>query len=74
MINSMDNHHNKHFCIPENNFFKIALIGAGFTYINFIKRLKEKPVQVISITGFKNKFKVGFNWIMKYLSYEKANQ
>ncbi len=31
-------------------------------------------IHLISITGFKNKFKVAFNWAMKYLSYEKANQ
>lgn len=31
-------------------------------------------IHLISITGFKNKFKVAFNWTMKYLSYEKANQ
>ena len=31
-------------------------------------------IHLISITGFKSKTKVAFNWIMKYLSYEKANQ
>lgn len=31
-------------------------------------------VHLISITGFKNKFRVGLNWMMKYFSYEKANQ
>ncbi len=31
-------------------------------------------IHLISITGFKNKIKVGFNWMMKYFSYEKANQ
>ena len=31
-------------------------------------------IHLISITGFKNKFKVAFNWTMKYFSYEKANQ
>ena len=31
-------------------------------------------IHLISITGFKNRFKVGFSWIMKYFSYEKANQ
>jgi len=31
-------------------------------------------IHLISITGFKNKFKVGLNWMTKYLSYEKANQ
>lgn len=45
----MDNHRDKHFCIPENNFPKIVVIGAGFAGINFIKKLKDKPVQVILI-------------------------
>ena len=31
-------------------------------------------VHLISITGFKNKFRVGFSWMMKYFSYDKANQ
>lgn len=31
-------------------------------------------IHLISITGFKNRFKVGFSWVMKYFSYEKANQ
>jgi NADH dehydrogenase len=31
-------------------------------------------IHLISITGFKNRFKVGVSWIMKYFSYEKANQ
>lgn len=31
-------------------------------------------IHLISITGFKNKFKVAINWMFKYLSYEKANQ
>jgi NADH dehydrogenase len=45
----MDNHRNKHFCIPKNNFPKIVVIGAGFASINFIKKLKDKPVQIILI-------------------------
>ncbi|NDK18995.1 MAG: FAD-dependent oxidoreductase, partial [Zetaproteobacteria bacterium] len=39
----------RHFCIPDNNYPKIVVIGAGFAGINFIKRLKDKPVQVILI-------------------------
>lgn len=31
-------------------------------------------IHLFSITGFKNKFKVSLNWMMKYFSYEKANQ
>ena len=43
------NHYNKHFCIPENGHKKIVVIGAGFAGINFIKKLKNKAVQVILI-------------------------
>ena len=45
----MSNKHNKHFCVPENDYPKIVVIGAGFAEINFIKKLKDKPVQVILI-------------------------
>lgn len=31
-------------------------------------------IHLISITGFKNRLKVGFSWMLKYFSYEKANQ
>lgn len=40
---------NKHFCVPDNEYPKIVVIGAGFAGINFIKKLKDKPVQVILI-------------------------
>ncbi len=43
------NHYNKHFCVPENDYPKIVVIGAGFAGINFIKKLDGKPVQVILI-------------------------
>lgn len=36
-----------HICIPKNDYPKIVVIGAGFAGINFIKRLQNKPVQVI---------------------------
>jgi NADH dehydrogenase len=49
MIKTIDSHRNKHFCVPENNYPKIVVIGAGFAGINFIKKLKERPVQVILI-------------------------
>lgn len=45
----MSNKHNKHFCTPLNEYPKIVVIGAGFAGINFIKKLKDKPVQVILI-------------------------
>ena len=31
-------------------------------------------IHLISITSFKNRLTVGFNWMMKYFSYDKANQ
>lgn len=39
----------KHICIPKNDYPKIVVIGAGFAGINFIKKLRNKPVQVILI-------------------------
>ncbi|SDF22141.1 NADH dehydrogenase [Pricia antarctica] len=41
--------YNRHFCIPMNNYPKIVVIGAGFAGINFIKKLENKPVQIILI-------------------------
>jgi len=38
---------NKYFCLPENDYPKIVVIGAGFAGINFIKKIKNKPVQII---------------------------
>ena len=46
---SEHSHYNKHFCIPENNYPKIVVIGAGFAGINFIKKLDSKPFQIILI-------------------------
>jgi len=40
---------NKHFCVPENDYPKIVVIGAGFAGINFINKLKNNPIQVILI-------------------------
>lgn len=37
----------KQFCLPENDYPKIVVIGAGFAGINFIKKIKNKPVQII---------------------------
>ena len=31
-------------------------------------------IHLISITGFKNRLRVGFSWMLKYFSYDKANQ
>ncbi|MFK5957383.1 MAG: NAD(P)/FAD-dependent oxidoreductase [Lutibacter sp.] len=45
----MSNRYNKHLCVPENEYPKIVVIGAGFAGINFIKKLKDKPVQIILI-------------------------
>ncbi|MEB8347481.1 NAD(P)/FAD-dependent oxidoreductase [Flavobacteriaceae bacterium KMM 6898] len=41
--------YNRHICITENDYPKIVVIGAGFAGINFIKKLKDKPVQIILI-------------------------
>ena len=40
---------NNSFCLPENDKPKIVVIGAGFAGINFIKKLDNKPVQIILI-------------------------
>lgn len=45
----MSNKNNQHFCTPLNEYPKIVVIGAGFAGINFIKKLKDKPVQIILI-------------------------
>lgn len=42
-------HYNKPLCIPENNYPKVVVIGAGFAGINFIKKLRNEKVQVILI-------------------------
>jgi NADH dehydrogenase len=31
-------------------------------------------IHLVTITSFRNRLTVGFNWFVKYLSYEKANQ
>jgi NADH dehydrogenase len=46
---TLHNHHDKHLCIPENDYPKIVVIGAGFAGINFIKKIENKPVQIILI-------------------------
>ena len=43
----MINQQSKHFCLPDNDYPKIVVIGAGFAGINFIKKIKNKPVQII---------------------------
>lgn len=45
----LENNVNKSFCLPDNDFPKIVVIGAGFAGINFIKKLANKPVQIILI-------------------------
>ncbi len=42
-------HYNKPLCIPDNNYPKVVVIGAGFAGINFIKKLRNEKVQVILI-------------------------
>ncbi len=46
---TIDSNKNNSFCVPENDFPKIVVIGAGFAGINFIKKLQDKPVQIILI-------------------------
>lgn len=54
---------------------KDAVADLKFTFLDGrIGWVLWSIIHLISITGFKNRFKVGFSWIMKYFSYEKANQ
>ena len=54
---------------------KDAVADLNFTFLEGrIGWLLWSMIHLISITGFKNRFRVGFSWIMKYFSYEKANQ
>jgi len=54
---------------------KDAVADLKITFLNgHLGWLLWSFIHLISITGFKNKYKVGFNWMMKYFSYEKANQ
>lgn len=54
---------------------KDAVADLNFTFLEGrIGWLLWSIIHLISITGFKNRFRVGFSWIMKYFSYEKANQ
>lgn len=42
-----ENTYNKHFCLPDNDYPVMVVIGAGFAGINFIKKLENKPVQIV---------------------------
>lgn len=54
---------------------KSAVADLKVAYLNGkIGWLLWSFIHLISITGFKNRLKVAFNWMMKYFSYEKANQ
>lgn len=44
-----ENNFNKSFCLPNNDYPIIVVIGAGFAGINFIKKLANKPVQIVLI-------------------------
>ena len=44
-----ENNFNKSFCLPDNDYPIIVVIGAGFAGINFIKKLADKPVQIVLI-------------------------
>ena len=50
MLNISDSKiRDNHICVPANNLPKIVVIDAGFAGVNFIKKLKGKPVQIILI-------------------------
>jgi len=51
----------------------VAQIGKS-TWKGWLAWAMWSTVHLLSITGFKNKFMVGMNWVMRYLSYEKANR
>lgn len=51
----------------------VAEVGK-YTWKGWFAWLLWSTVHLFSITGFKNKFMVGINWMMRYLSYEKANR
>lgn len=54
---------------------KDAVADLKYTYLDGkFGWLLWSVIHLISITSFKNKLKVGFNWMLKYFSYEKANQ
>ena len=51
----------------------VAEIGPS-TWTGRFAWLLWSTVHLFSITGFKNRLMVGLNWLMHYLSYEKANR
>ncbi|MFT5724320.1 MAG: NADH dehydrogenase [Bacteroidia bacterium] len=54
---------------------KDAVADLNITFLNGrIGWVLWSFIHLISITGFKNRIKVGFSWVMKYFTYEKANQ
>lgn len=50
------NNHNPHkpICLPEAQLPRVAVIGAGFAGLNLIKRLRNKPVEIVLLD--KNNF------------------
>lgn len=49
MLVKEKNAENKQVCLPESSLPRVAVIGSGFAGINLIKKLKNKPVQIILI-------------------------
>ncbi len=45
-----------------------------FKLTGWVAWMMWSTVHLFSITGFKNKFMVGINWMTKYFTYEKANR
>lgn len=54
---------------------KEAVADLKITFLNGkIGWLLWSFIHLISISGFKNKFKIAVSWALKYFSYDKANQ
>ncbi len=52
-----------------------AVVEIGKTKLKgWLAWVMWSTVHLFSITGFKNRFMVGINWMMRYMTYEKANR
>lgn len=45
-----------------------------FKFAGYFAWLLWSIVHLMSISGFRNRLKVGFNWVVSYFSYEKSNR
>jgi len=49
-MSQKNNHNNQQsICLPETDVPRIVVVGAGFAGMNFIKKLKNKPVQIVLV-------------------------